>query len=380
MPTAEQALVSEDAAVVKKLRGNVLSQVTVDRIILSKELEKKKDGKHDLTGISFQLVETQEASLRKHFSMFQKLHERLIEIRDETIEEEEKINQDDSTYYYNASSKVFPLLEDIKVYKESYKDALAKENKRKTLTGSLEERKLLLESARKEFVLVSQKIQQDAVDVIEKEDADSDKRQGLILALPTDSLIKDINNSYTEVKNNAVKLADAMKADGLSVDEIDKATTWETERATCYHLDLTLKVYDSIKKISLQKISHKSCSSEDTGVIGDKANPIKVSKPDIIKFNGQARDFASFKRDFKAIIVPHREAAQIGLLFKQGIPEKHRHLISNIELNDWESMMAKIETELATPKIIVDLTVGEIEKLKTPQTDKSFVDFVEILE
>ena len=34
-----------------------------------------------------------------------------------------------------------------------------------------------------------------------------------------------------------------------------------------------------------------------------KAVPLKISKPDAVKFSGQSRDFASFKCDFMAIIL-----------------------------------------------------------------------------
>ena len=43
-------------------------------------------------------------------------------------------------------------------------------------------------------------------------------------------------------------------------------------------------------------------------------------------------------------------------------------------------MMSVIEKELASPKIIVDLTVGEIEKMKTTTTDRAFIDIVDALE
>ena len=42
-------------------------------------------------------------------------------------------------------------------------------------------------------------------------------------------------------------------------------------------------------------------------------------------------------------------------------------------------MMNVIENEIATPKIIIDQTVGEIERMKTPTSDKAFIDFVDSL-
>lgn len=43
-------------------------------------------------------------------------------------------------------------------------------------------------------------------------------------------------------------------------------------------------------------------------------------------------------------------------------------------------MLSVVEEELANPKLIVDLTVNEIERMKTATSDKGFIDFVESLE
>ena len=74
-----------------------------------------------------------------------------------------------------------------------------------------------------------------------------------------------------------------------------------------------------------------------------RAAPLKINKPDNLTFSGQARDFATFKRDFLAIVVPNRDAAQVGIYFKQAIPEKHKHLLANKDLTDWSGMMSIIE-------------------------------------
>jgi len=65
-----------------------------------------------------------------------------------------------------------------------------------------------------------------------------------------------------------------------------------------------------------------------------KATPLKIKKPNNLAFSGQARDFAQFKRDFMAIIVPHRDSTQIGVYLKQSIPDRYQHLISNKDLHD----------------------------------------------
>ena len=88
----------------------------------------------------------------------------------------------------------------------------------------------------------------------------------------------------------------------------------------------------------------------------------------------------AFKRDFLAIVVPNWDSAQIGVYLKQAIPKKHTHLISNKDLHDWQGMLTVIQNELDTPKMIVDQTVGELEKMRIPASDKAFVELVDSLE
>ena len=53
------------------------------------------------------------------------------------------------------------------------------------------------------------------------------------------------------------------------------------------------------------------------------ATPIKLEKPAPIKFFGNARDIASFKEKFEAIVVPNRSAADVGLYVNQAVPTKY---------------------------------------------------------
>ena len=44
--------------------------------------------------------------------------------------------------------------------------------------------------------------------------------------------------------------------------------------------------------------------------------PLKLQKPDSIKFSGGLRDIASFKENFESIVVLNRSAVDIGLCLK----------------------------------------------------------------
>ena len=83
----------------------------------------------------------------------------------------------------------------------------------------------------------------------------------------------------------------------------------------------------------------KSSSSSVTNGKESKVTPIKINKPDPIKFSGQPRDFATFKREFEAIVVPRRDPSDVGFHLKQAVPSKHRHLLDNIDLSKYEKMM-----------------------------------------
>ena len=77
-----------------------------------------------------------------------------------------------------------------------------------------------------------------------------------------------------------------------------------------FDVEMRIKTYEKSKPISAVDLSVD-------GLIGctesSKIAPLKINKPDNLTFSGQARDFASFKRDFLAIVVPHRDLAQIGI-------------------------------------------------------------------
>ena len=64
--------------------------------------------------------------------------------------------------------------------------------------------------------------------------------------------------------------------------------------------------------------------------------PIRLNKPEPIKFSGQPRDFASFKRKFETIVVPNRSSADIGFHLNDAIPGKYQHLLANIDLDKHE--------------------------------------------
>ena len=49
--------------------------------------------------------------------------------------------------------------------------------------------------------------------------------------------------------------------------------------------------------------------------------PLKINKPEALKFSGEAREFAFFKHDFLAMVVPNRDNTQIGMHLNKPSPK-----------------------------------------------------------
>ena len=193
---------------------------------------------------------------------------------------------------------------------------------------------------------------------------------------PADSAKDSLSKDFDALANRATELISALEARG------DEATAILDKVKFDYSEELKLVSKTKIdlnKIIAAQKIStdkNKSASQVLSSTFREHPTvcPIKINKPDPIKFSGQPRDFATFKRDFEAIIVPHRSAADIGLYMKQAIPSKDLHLITNVDVENHAEMMRILSAEFGTTRQIVDSVVSEI------SSDKMFLEYVEKLE
>ena len=107
---------------------------------------------------------------------------------------------------------------------------------------------------------------------------------------------------------------------------------------------------------------------------------IKLEKAETISFSGLSRDYARFRREFVMIVVPDRSETEVGLRLRQAVPKEHRHLLDNINLENYKQMLEVLDEEFGTADRVVNSVMGEVNKLKTPGDDKAFVTFVEKLE
>ena len=71
--------------------------------------------------------------------------------------------------------------------------------------------------------------------------------------------------------------------------------------------------------------------------------PVKLEKVKGIKFSGELRDFATFKREFNEVIVPNQEISEVSLHLKQLIPKKCLYLIERFKFTQYSEMMVELE-------------------------------------
>ena len=178
----EKALLSDDSALVKKIRGFMGSQISCDVNLLGTELSKKTGPLFLLANISPNLIKIQKENLMTHFDAVQKLHNRYIILRSEgTNEETEKIlAKKDIEYMEHITLKVCPILDKI----EKYEEALSAENKKTSLEQSLVKVRLECIQNKKDFKIVYDMIKSE-IDSIEALQDKSEAKSEIMNTLPT---------------------------------------------------------------------------------------------------------------------------------------------------------------------------------------------------
>ena len=66
-------------------------------------------------------------------------------------------------------------------------------------------------------------------------------------------------------------------------------------------------------------------------------------------------------------------------MFREGMPTKFKELVRNVRLDDWEQMLTKVKDKVATPRMVVDSALHDLDKIAVPKSDLAFVKFVEDL-
>ena len=95
-------------------------------------------------------------------------------------------------------------------------------------------------------------------------------------------------------------------------------------------------------------------------------------------FSGQTRDFAKFKRDFEAVVVPDRHPLHVAEYLRQAVPKKYHHLLNDVAHP--EDMMEVLANKFGNRRLVVNDALSQIEEMGHITTDEEFVHFVEDIE
>ena len=158
------------------------------------------------------------------------------------------------------------------------------------------------------------------------------------------------------------------------MDNIDALLTKEQNKV--------IEMEQRLNEIAKEIESERKPAHDPTAGSGGKASSyVKIEKPKAPSFDLRPRNFSSFKKEFMSMVaVPGRPANDIGYQLKNAIPEKQRYLLANVDIDNYTEMMAILERKFGGSRKVVDSAVSDLEKLKTPATDRDFVRFVETIE
>ena len=386
---AEKALEkSEDVTELKKFRGAIKSQITNNVNKLNELFAQKVADDFDHKTINQDEVNQVEAKLRRNFDLFLKLDQKCCDFREEGADATEEIElvQKDAEYSEEVTSKVYPLFRQLKAYYQSVAEDEAKKANEKTKQNTVNN----IPAFEKKFedslavFKVSKKNAQQVAQCLNNLKSDEICEAAIVQVQPAESTKEELKKYFDEVIANANELKDALQTRGDDADSIKEKVKFdrleEIEKIGNINIDLdkivNVQKLNSSKNTTSSPILSSTFKESETG----SGTPIKLNKPDPLKFSGQSRDFASFKNKFETIIVPNRSAVDIGVHLLQAIPAKHQHLVANVKIENYQEMMKILADEFGTVEQIIDSVVSEIERIKLVNSDKAFVEFVEKLE
>ena len=371
---------STDLQEITKARQVIKGQITIAVNKLTSILGNQSNGDFDHENIvRIEAVQTH-TKLDENFQLFQKLHLKYCEHRavgaDDT--EEEALVLKDGQYLDEVQSKVYLLLDKFTKYDRSYKVHEAKQESVNKIPELEKEYKKVVEDYQ-----IAKDLAGEIVKCLDKVSAGDMFDSAEIKIQPASDTKQSLTNAFDALAVKAAELISALETRGDTVNDIEGKVKFmhsqENKAVNSIIVQLN-KIIAAQKHASDANKSASQLPLNSTFREVASATPIKLNKPEPIKFSGQPRDFASFKRDFEAIIVPNRAAADIGLYLKQAVPHKHIHLIANVDTANYIEMLNILAAEFGTKEQIIDSVVYEVEKMKHITTDKMFLEFVEKLE
>ena len=401
----EAAIESEDLKLVKKYRGVLKGQLSVSLDKFQRILNNKVGDEFNHANISKSEVQQIGTKLSTNYDLFIKLHDRYCLLREPSKNDDEELTlaTADEEYTNGVSSKYFPAMDIWAKYKISIADHEAKEAelrgaqkskdldeaekslKLKAVIASIPDRESKFVDALDLFITSKQEALM-VTKCLENVDPDDLFESSAIQIQPAHIVKQALADSFRSLLERLAELKYALKMRGDTDSAIEAKINFNrsNEQKEIGKINIDLSKILEAKKINLERTKLSASGPALSSTMRDSPvshlTPIKLNKPDPIKFSGHPRDFATFKRDFEAIIVPNRSAADIGLYLKQAVPSKDVHILANVELENYPEMMNILSSKFGCTRKVVDCIITDIEKLKVVTTDRMFVDYVEKLE
>ena len=201
-----------------------------------------------------------------------------------------------------------------------------------------------------------------------------------VQGLNTQDAATDLTIKLEKLVNGYRAIKTFLVLNGKSDQEIQEITKYDHNTLQVSHSTTfrgLFRISEVRKKLNVQ--STVVSRNAPAGLVNEEA-PIKLEKAKPITWNGKERDFATFKREFEAIVVPRRHPSQVAVYLKEAIPEKHKHLLNNHNLDDYQGMMKTLSEKFGTSRQVIMSIVAELGKLSIATSDRQFVTFVETIE
>ena len=320
---------SRDVNEIKKYRGAIKAQVSSALSKLEALFSRKVADDFDHGSIITSEVNQVEVRLKDKLELFLKLHDRCCELRDEGADADQEIelaNQDDE-FSEEVTSKVYPMYGQI----EAYYQSVSRFELAKKLAKNIPDLERKYEDSFAAFKFTMRNAQQ-VVQCLHGLRDDEISEAANVQVQPAEKIKDELRKHYDEVVSISNELKDALKARGDNEDTIKQKVKFDRleEMEKVGNINVDLEKIVNVQKLNSSKNTTSPHILSSTFKESESGTPIKLNKPDPLKFSGQARDFASFKNKFETIVIPHRSAVDIGVHLLQAIPAKHQHLVANV--------------------------------------------------
>ena len=212
---AEQALEkSKDAKEMKKFRGSIKGQITIDVNKLGVLIGKKDGDDFDHTKINEADVKHHETKLKGNFDLFLRLHQKYCELREPEEDEakESEFLQSNAEYSDEVTDKVFALYDRIKTYQNSYAKWAAKEASIQNIPMYEEKYKESLSNFK-----VSKKNALQVVKCLENLKPEDICESSIVHVQPAESNKEALKKHFEDLVVNAKELITAYKARVISL-------------------------------------------------------------------------------------------------------------------------------------------------------------------